>query len=173
MGYLGRWPGRLRGREDGSVPNTQGSCEPEHFPVAVLLKIYTQSPLLLRLLQPSLTSLTLLLTENNSFLLPTPHTYISILVALLRTYPVNPGPRHSLTHTEDKKCHLPSPKHHTLLMRVHAQSLSVVSDFPVTQWTVAHQTPPCPWILQPRIPEIGGQPSSSRLQCDPTSISDM
>ena len=86
------------------------------------LKIYTQSPLLLRFLQPSLTSLTLLHGELELFFSPLPTHTFCILVALLWTYPVNLGPRHSLTHMEDKKCHLPSPKHHTLLM--HACMLS-------------------------------------------------
>ena len=105
------------------------------------LKIYTQRPLLLRLLQPSLTSLTLLPGEEELFFSPLPTHTFSILVALLWTYPVNPGPRHSLTHKEDKKSHLPSSKHHTstnaracVLSRFSCVQLFAI------QWTVAHQT---------------------------------
>ena len=93
------------------------------------LKIYTPRPLLLRLLQPSLTSLTLLPREEELFFSPLPTHTFSILVALLWTYPVNPGLRHSLTHKEDKKSHFLLSNTTLLLMRSRACSVaSVVSN---------------------------------------------
>ena len=87
----------------GQSVNTKEG-EPEyHLSLWQPLRIYRQTPSPeTPLLQPSLTSLTLL-HRTYTPVLPFPTHTSSIVAALLWTYPVKWGPRHSLIHTEDRR----------------------------------------------------------------------